>query len=462
MSSGATQTLAARAQARPRVLVVGNADLADALRQARPWLPDDIERVEDDLSALGRLAHVSPDLLVAQRDRLGESRLATLVDAFHQVAPQTRLLLVSESSNGQLASDEQAGFDWCVAAPLTVDDWRGVLDHALPMPADEPSPPTPPVSQDPGHESAPAPAAAGDAAIPPVPPEDQPLGDVDLVEHLLHRGHQVGELGARIVAQRGGFADVHFTRQRSTVPPGRTRVPVRHHRKVLGHLHAPAQVPAEQLLPWAQWLAKWVLLQRRMDRLYHDAHTDPLTGVYCRRYFDRFLTQVLERAATQRFQVTVMVFDIDDFKIYNDRYGHAAGDEILIETARLMQSVVRKHDVVARIGGDEFAVIFWDPEGPRKPNSQHPIDVQKAAARFQRAICDQRFPKLFDQAPGTLTISGGLAGFPWDGRTPQDLLNQADLMALQSKQQGKNAITFGPGAARSCRIALGQEPNPGT
>ena len=145
------------------------------------------------------------------------------------------------------------------------------------------------------------------------------------------------------------------------------------------------------------------------------------------------------------------MFDIEDFKTYNDRYGHMAGDEILHETARLMQSLVRDHDVVARIGGDEFGVIFWDPAGPRRANSAHPHDPVAVAKRFQKAICSARFPKLGHEAQGTLTISGGLAGFPWDGYTPDQLLDRADKMAMRSKQQGKNAITFGPGAQRFCR-----------
>ncbi len=140
-----------------------------------------------------------------------------------------------------------------------------------------------------------------------------------------------------------------------------------------------------------------------------------------------------------------MLFDIDNFKLYNDRYSHAAGDEILRESARLMMSVVREHDVVARIGGDEFAVIFWDPAGPRQHGSHHPQDVVAIANRFQQQVCELKFPKLASHEHATLTISGGLATYPYDGTTPDDLLNKADLMALESKRKGKNALTFGRG-----------------
>lgn len=200
----------------------------------------------------------------------------------------------------------------------------------------------------------------------------------------------------------------------------------------------------------ADRLARWLALEGRLDELKHLAMHDELTGVWNRRYFDQFLASVIRRAQQQRFRVTLMLFDIDDFKHYNDEYGHAAGDEILREAGRLMTSVVRRHDVVARIGGDEFAVIFWDADPPRKQRSQHPGSVRTAAARFQRAICDHRFPKLSEQAQGTLTVSGGLASYPWDGQTPEALMGIADDMLLRSKRQGKNAITFGPGAERAC------------
>ena len=107
---------------------------------------------------------------------------------------------------------------------------------------------------------------------------------------------------------------------------------------------------------------------------------------------------------------------------------------------------------VARIGGDEFAVIFWDAEPPRRESSEHPHSVRTAAERFQKAVCQHRYPKLAEQAHGTLTISGGLASYPWDGQTPEQLIDLADEMLLESKKQGKNALTFGPGAMRACGL----------
>jgi len=252
------------------------------------------------------------------------------------------------------------------------------------------------------------------------------------------------------VVQESGVAGVQWSPRLEEVPAGRTAVAVDYQGRLMGFLHAPPPIREAQLTPWAAWLARWLALRDEISRLWREAQEDELTGVWNRRFFNRFLDDVLRRAAVQRFQVTLMVFDIDDFKIYNDRYGHAAGDEILREAASLLQSVVRTHDVVARIGGDEFAVIFWDPSGPRRPNSQHPQDVRHAAERFRRAICEHRFPKLSEEAPGTLTISGGLASFPWDGRTPEALLDKADEMALCCKRQGKNALMFGPGALREC------------
>ena len=274
---------------------------------------------------------------------------------------------------------------------------------------------------------------------------DDQLGDSDLLDQLLSCNGSVQSMALRMIAARGSIAGVQCADQIASIPADHVHVPIALGTTEHGFLHAPSPATAEQLKPWAQWLARWFMLEDRQRRLWRMAMHDELTGAWNRRYSDLFLRDILARATEQRFQVTLMLFDIDDFKKYNDQFGHPAGDEILRQTAKLMQSVVRPHDVVARIGGDEFAVIFWDPQGPRKPNSQHPQDVRKAAERFQKAIREHRFPKLGEQAPGPLAISGGLASFPWDGRTPEELIKLADTMAMQAKTQGKNALRFGPG-----------------
>ena len=293
-------------------------------------------------------------------------------------------------------------------------------------------------------------AAAQDGTTPTqIVAEPTSLGDTDLVEEILRGGDHLHTLSLQVIADQSGIANLELATPKETIPPDHAAATVRYLNQVQGVLHAPAPATSETLEPWAAWLARWLALDGQLDHLRTLSVKDELTGAWNRRYFNRFLARVLQRAAEGRQQVTLMLFDIDDFKHYNDQYGHAAGDAILCEVAKLMHSSVRSHDVVARIGGDEFAVIFWDTcKGTRNPtpDSRHPSDVRNAAARFQKAICEHKFPKLGDQAAGHLSVSGGLAGFPWDGRTAQDLLAFADAMAIRSKQQGKNAITFGPGA----------------
>ncbi|HTW93461.1 MAG TPA: GGDEF domain-containing protein, partial [Tepidisphaeraceae bacterium] len=149
---------------------------------------------------------------------------------------------------------------------------------------------------------------------------------------------------------------------------------------------------------------------------------------------------------------TLLLFDIDNFKGYNDQYGHGVGDEILKQTAALMRRCVRDHDLVARISGDEFAVVFWEPEGPRVPR-----DAQKAPAipgqppqepalileRFRKLLESQDFPELGAGGKGKLTISGGLAVFPYDAQDVQTLIETADkALMFGAKQSGKNKINL--------------------
>lgn len=219
---------------------------------------------------------------------------------------------------------------------------------------------------------------------------------------------------------------------------------------------------------------------RQLERL---ATEDDLTGLKNRRYIREFARQIVERARAENGRVTLLVFDIDDFKHYNDQYGHRTGDEILKQAAALMRRCCRGHDVVARIGGDEFAVVFWDdpklakssnvarasspwkPSGPQSPigapadddrqippgsgperrsaYADHPREAIFIAKRFVRELEKaglSSFGVLGAEGKGLLTISGGLASFPRDANTSDELFLQADRALLDAKRSGKNRI----------------------
>lgn len=195
-------------------------------------------------------------------------------------------------------------------------------------------------------------------------------------------------------------------------------------------------------------------IETKIKYLEKLATEDDLTGLKNRRYIWEFSRQIIERAQKENAQVTLLVFDIDNFKRYNDIYGHFAGDEILKQAAILIRRCCRNHDVVGRIGGDEFAVVFWDD--PRKHTdtsdktderrssaSDHPKEVVFIAKRFVKALEKTDLSALSGLGPegkGVLTISGGLASFPQDGQTIQQLFIQADKALLEAKKSGKNRI----------------------
>ncbi len=208
-------------------------------------------------------------------------------------------------------------------------------------------------------------------------------------------------------------------------------------------------------------------IETRIKHLEKLATEDDLTGLKNRRYIWEFSRQILEHAGKENKRVTLLIFDIDDFKNYNDLYGHCAGDEVLKQAGVLMQRCCRSHDVVGRIGGDEFAVIFWDDPYIQESNDLQGIEheIQDTNRERRSATADhpeeaisiaKRFVKELEKAPaslgdssdgglgprgrGILTISGGLASFPRDGSTIQELFQQADKALLEAKRSGKNRI----------------------
>ena len=190
------------------------------------------------------------------------------------------------------------------------------------------------------------------------------------------------------------------------------------------------------------------LAQSQIKQLEKLATEDDLTGLKNRRYIWEFSKQIMDRARKEAGRVTLLVFDIDYFKHYNDMYGHSAGDEILKQTAALIKRCCRPHDAVGRIGGDEFAVVFWD--GPahksateserRSLQADHPKETIPIIMRFRKELEKTQISLLNPENKGALAVSGGLASFPRDGSTVKELFEQADKALLEAKRSGKNKV----------------------
>jgi len=443
-----------------RVLLVGRTGLDAALR-LDPGV--ELVRVRTALEAIGELSdpidESSPTKAVViigpeadpgpavNGDGDGRSEF---LQAARLVDPGVRVLRALE--RGSPGRDPGAyGFDGLVnpddPAPVISSVIRGGGSTNAPKATPVAPPPNPPPVASQAH-AAPPPTRVK----PPLSDESEPVipassvsnfGDAALVRLLL-RGGEVTMPAISLLRARTADEGVQFFARDQAVPEGVLAVPLTCDGTAYGHLWSDRTLP-EELRLHAEWLALWLRLGEQQAQLREAAFTDPLTGAWNRRYFDRYLGAAIQKARAARQPVTVMCFDIDDFKRFNDAFGHAAADEILIETVRLLRSVIRPSDRVCRVGGDEFAVIFHEPSGPRKAGSAPPASVFDIARRFQEQVCQQRFPKLGVEAPGKLTVSGGLATFPWDGTTPAELIRHADLLALESKRAGKNAIVFGPG-----------------
>jgi len=267
------------------------------------------------------------------------------------------------------------------------------------------------------------------------------------LSRLLSATHSVSSLEdhlCKLVTEETGVDAVWSDAE--DIPPD--RVPMlltaRERPRVLHTAEPMNSLPSEDTRKFLQALQELLpelfAVAERTEALHRLAITDPLTGAYNRRYFYHLTDKILRHVEEKHLRAALLLYDIDNFKQYNDAYGYACGDEILRDTAALMKQITRKHDIVARIGGDEFAVLFWDPYQPRRSDSRPPEDALILADRFLNSVSRHQFPSLGPKAKGTLTISGGLARFPQDGRSCRELLRSADRALKQAKRSGKNAV----------------------
>ena len=170
-------------------------------------------------------------------------------------------------------------------------------------------------------------------------------------------------------------------------------------------------------------------LSDRSVTLEQAALTDALTGMQNRRYFDEALKEYLEEFSKIDKPVGLMVFDLDHFKQVNDTHGHDVGDEALRVVAGCLKDMTRYHDVVARLGGEEFAVVA--------PNMDLDM-LTRLAERIRKGIANM--PILSGNVRLRITSSVGLA--VWDHKeSAEDFFRRADQQLYQAKKQGRNRVS---------------------
>ena len=163
------------------------------------------------------------------------------------------------------------------------------------------------------------------------------------------------------------------------------------------------------------------------------AITDALTGLYNRRYFQQMFSRELSRAVRYSKPLSLIMMDVDDFKKFNDTYGHPHGDKVLGAMGDILLEALRGTDFAFRYGGEEFIVLL--PE----------TDFSSAlhvAGRLRESVELKSAEELRGIAPHGVTASVGVVSYPRDGETRDDLLKSVDELLYRAKEHGKNRVHY--------------------
>lgn len=174
-------------------------------------------------------------------------------------------------------------------------------------------------------------------------------------------------------------------------------------------------------------------LELKNKELEQISITDKLTSLYNRRFFDDALEKESERAIRSQVPVSLILFDVDKFKVYNDTNGHTPGDNLLKELAKVIQNNIRNIDLACRYGGEEFVIIC--------PNTT-PEQAFQVAERVRLAVMEYPFDHREKQPLGFVSVSIGIAGIPEHTHQKEELKVFADTALYQSKESGRNKTTI--------------------
>ncbi|GFO64233.1 diguanylate cyclase [Geomonas paludis] len=216
-------------------------------------------------------------------------------------------------------------------------------------------------------------------------------------------------------------------------------IPLAAHHETLGTLHlsfAPNEDPdfmEKKRLKAAAFAEQVALAVRSLqlrEQLRELSIRDPLTGLLNRRHMEESLLREISRTTRTRQPLSVVMLDVDHFKSFNDTFGHEAGDHVLKEVGQLLQKNVRDSDIACRFGGEEFTLIL--PEADCDIALEICNRIRNAVKGLQLVMGRQHL--------GHITISAGIAVFPADGDTIQQLLATADEALYEAKEKGRDRV----------------------
>ncbi len=172
-------------------------------------------------------------------------------------------------------------------------------------------------------------------------------------------------------------------------------------------------------------------LKIKQEELRYIASHDSLTNLFNRREFEELLDKSIALAHRDKTSIGLLLIDLDNFKTTNDTFGHIHGDELLKQFAKRLDILIRKGDLLSRVGGDEFTLITLNLKGP-----------SGARMLAERILSELNIPYTINGKLITVSVSIGISIYPDNGHTTEELLRKADLAMYKSKNSGKNTYNF--------------------